>query len=217
MELKASLQQWYPDLGRCLYFDIAENTHAVLYELPGKRLNWLWYVNQPEPELKGSSVTVNADEEAVKTMCQEAKDVWPMELASLMQATPAPFINAIFDKEPVNRLVWGRVVLVGEAAHPTSPHALRSTNMSILDAAVLGQCMADWDWQVDEALKEFETLRLPLVSQQALFSRYLGQVKQGLSPIRLPVSSSNADGFDWDILLQRNMHSFQKGRSVHRS
>lgn len=52
MEVKASLQQHYPDLGHCLYFDIAENTHAVLYELTGNRLNWLWYINQPEPNLK---------------------------------------------------------------------------------------------------------------------------------------------------------------------
>lgn len=32
----------YPELGRALYFDLAQGTHAVLYELPGQRLNWLW-------------------------------------------------------------------------------------------------------------------------------------------------------------------------------
>eukprot|EP00250_Pteridium_aquilinum_P001835 c12041_g1_i3 orf=128-1009(+) len=42
LKLKAALRQQYPDLGHCLYFDIAENTHAVLYELAGNRLNWLW-------------------------------------------------------------------------------------------------------------------------------------------------------------------------------
>ena len=51
-----------------------------------------------------------------------------------MQATPSPFINAIYDREPLQQLVQGRIVLVGEAAHPTSPHALRSTNMAIMDA-----------------------------------------------------------------------------------
>ena len=30
--------------------------------------------------------------------------------------------------------MFGRIVLVGEAAHPTTPHALRSTNMAIADA-----------------------------------------------------------------------------------
>ena len=53
---------------------------------------------------------------------------------SLMQETPSPFINAIYDREPLQHFVQGRIVLVGEAAHPTTPHALRSTNMAITDA-----------------------------------------------------------------------------------
>lgn len=43
----------------------------------------------------------------------------------VVQATESPFINAIFDKEPLDQFVWGRVALLGEAAHPTTPHGLR--------------------------------------------------------------------------------------------
>ena len=42
-----------------------------------------------------------------------------------LQATKSPFINAIFDREPLDQFVWGRVALLGEAAHPTTPHGLR--------------------------------------------------------------------------------------------
>jgi 2-polyprenyl-6-methoxyphenol hydroxylase-like FAD-dependent oxidoreductase len=63
-----------------------------------------------------------------------------MQCTALLQATKAPFINAIFDREPLERWVFGRVVLAGEAAHPTTPHALRSTNMAIADA---GGCQMD--------------------------------------------------------------------------
>ena len=48
MDIRSS----YPELGKCLYFDLGSETHSVFYELPNKRLNWIWYVNQPEPELK---------------------------------------------------------------------------------------------------------------------------------------------------------------------
>ncbi|KAI5065163.1 hypothetical protein GOP47_0019858 [Adiantum capillus-veneris] len=212
MKLKAALQEQYPDLGHCLYFDIAEKTHAVLYELKGNRLNWLWYVNQPEPNLRGLSVTAKADDEAIEAMRVESKHVWSEELASLMQGTPAPFLNAIFDREPLKQLVWGRIVLVGEAAHPTSPHVLRSTNMSIMDADVLGQCMVKFDWQVDEALKEYEALRLPQAEQQVLFSRYLGQVKQGLLPLQLP-ELLVANNFQWENLLQNCVRTFEEGKS----
>ncbi|KAJ6758533.1 MONOOXYGENASE-LIKE [Salix koriyanagi] len=47
-----SIQRVYPDLGKCLYFDLRTGSHAVLYELLSKRLNWIWYVHQPEPEQK---------------------------------------------------------------------------------------------------------------------------------------------------------------------
>ncbi len=43
----------------------------------------------------------------------------------IVQATESPFINAIFDREPLDQFVWGRVALLGEAAHPTTPHGLR--------------------------------------------------------------------------------------------
>ena len=42
-----------------------------------------------------------------------------------LQATPAPFINAIHDKDPIEHWAFGRIVLLGEAAHPTTPHGFR--------------------------------------------------------------------------------------------
>lgn len=45
------------------------------------------------------------------------------------QATKSPFINAIFDREPLDQFVWGRVALLGEAAHPTTPHGLRRSTL----------------------------------------------------------------------------------------
>lgn len=50
------IRRAYPELGNCLYFDLAYKTHAVLYELSRSRLNWLWYINGPEPELTVMSV-----------------------------------------------------------------------------------------------------------------------------------------------------------------
>ena len=39
----AAARAAYPELGSALYFELSDaRTHAVLYELPGQRLNWLW-------------------------------------------------------------------------------------------------------------------------------------------------------------------------------
>lgn len=44
MQVAAELRRAYPGMGKALFFEIAKNTHAVVYELPQKRLNWLWCV-----------------------------------------------------------------------------------------------------------------------------------------------------------------------------
>ena len=46
------------------------------------------YVNQPEPELQGSSVTLKATEDRIQHMQREADQIWPPELAQLMKVQP---------------------------------------------------------------------------------------------------------------------------------
>ncbi len=43
------------------------------------------YVNQPEPELQGHSVTVKADQARTDSMCRDAEQTWPPALSKLMQ------------------------------------------------------------------------------------------------------------------------------------
>ncbi|XP_031102052.1 uncharacterized protein LOC116005960 [Ipomoea triloba] len=175
------LKAAYPDLGRCLYFHLGSRTHSALYELLNKRINWIWYINHPEPELKGTSVTMKVSNDMVKNMHREAEKVWPREFARLIRETKDPFINIIYDADPLEKIFWDNVVLVGDAAHPTTPHGLRSTNMSVLDAAVLGKCLEKWGLEnLTSALEEYQCVRLPVALEQVLHSRRLGRIKQGL-------------------------------------
>ncbi|GLJ32651.1 hypothetical protein SUGI_0656950 [Cryptomeria japonica] len=210
-EMIASIKNVYPDLGKCLYFDFAKGSHFVLYELHGKRLNWLWYVNQPEPHMKINSLTTKVDKSTIEKMHEEASETWGPELSALMKATSEPFINVLYDREPLKQFVWNHVVLVGDAAHPTSPHANRSTNMSIIDASVLGQSIAKWGFdKISIALAEYESIRLPVTSQQVLYSRRLGLLKQGFlfdPPHSFPWFEADANLCDQ--LLQRNMPCFK--------
>ncbi|KAK8366592.1 hypothetical protein V6Z11_A02G128800, partial [Gossypium hirsutum] len=175
------IRKAYPDLGKCLYFDLGSKTHCVLYELPNKRLNWIFYVNQPEPEIKRNSVTMKVSEDMIDEMMKEAEKAWVPELVKVMKETKNPFLNAIYDCDPLRQIYWDNVVLIGDAAHPTTPHGLRSTNMSILDAAVLGKCLEKWGVEnLHSALGEYQSIRVPVTSKQVLQSRKLGRIKQGL-------------------------------------
>ncbi|XP_076899056.1 uncharacterized protein LOC143552806 [Bidens hawaiensis] len=180
-DIYAGLQRVYQDLGRCLYFDLGSGTHSVFYELLNKKINWIWYINQPEPQLKGNSVTMKVSNDMIKKMQDEAEKTWVPELVRVIKETKEPFLNVIYDCDPLHRIVWDRMVLIGDAAHPTTPHGVRSTNMSILDAWVLGQCLKKSGVEnLGEGLEEYQSIRVPVTSKQVLHARMMGRMKQGL-------------------------------------
>ncbi|XP_022131857.1 uncharacterized protein LOC111004901 [Momordica charantia] len=204
------IRKAYPELGKCLYFDLGSGTHIVLYELLKKKINWIWYINQPEPQLKGNSLTMKVHDEMVRKMQEQAEKVWVPEFVRVIKETKEPFINVIYDRDPLEQLVWDNVVLVGDAAHPTTPHGLRSTNMSILDAAVLGKCLEKWGLEnLQSALAEYQSIRLPVSSKQVLHSRYMGRLKQGLAlPDCEPFNPRVATPQDYLELQQKNIPFF---------
>ncbi|CAI0444405.1 unnamed protein product [Linum tenue] len=205
------IRRAYPDLGKCLYFDLStRGTHSVFYELLNKRLNWIWYVHHPQPELKGSSVTMKVSKEMIQDMIQKAEQVWTPELVRVMAETKEPFLNLIYDCEPLEKLFWDNVVLVGDAAHPTTPHCLRSTNMSILDAAVLGKCVEKSGVEnLSSGLDEYQQIRLPVISKQVIHSRHVGRIKQRLSvPDWKLFDPKAARSVDCEEIQQKNMPLF---------
>lgn len=118
----------------------------------------------------------------IKELHQRAEQVWSPELSRMLKETKDPFLNAIYDCDPLEKIFWDRVVLTGDAAHPTTPRCGRSTNMAIIDAAVLGKCLQKWGPDhLYSALKEYQSIRKPATSAHVLHWRRVGQVKQGLS------------------------------------
>ena len=57
-------------------------------------------------------------------MHQEAEKVCVLELVRVMKETKDPFLNFIYDSDPLEQIFWNNVVLIGDVAHPTTPHAV---------------------------------------------------------------------------------------------
>ncbi|KAF2303885.1 hypothetical protein GH714_024102 [Hevea brasiliensis] len=78
------------------------------------------------------------------------------------------------------------------------------------DAAVLGKCLQKWGLEnLPSALEEYQSVRVPVISQQVLHSRRLGRIKQGLYlPDRGPFDPSTASPEDGEELQQKNMPFF---------
>ncbi|XP_022881530.1 uncharacterized protein LOC111398712 [Olea europaea var. sylvestris] len=210
------LKKAFPELGKCIYFILGVGTHSIVHELCNKRMNWVWFVNQPEPDLEENSVTKKVSRDMIEEIYEAAEMVWFPEFVKLMRETKEPFLNAIYDSEPPEQVVWDNVVLIGDAAHPVSPHGARSTNMSILDAAVLGKCLEKWGFEnLNSALEEYQSIRLPVNAEQVLFSRRLGRMKQGLVlPDREPFDPRTASEEDCVKLQLRNIPFFSEIPSI---
>lgn len=205
------IRKSYPDIGKCLYTNIGSGSHIILTELKKEKFNWVWYVNQPEPELKGNTTSVKVSSDMIEELHQRAEQVWLPELSRMIKETKDPFLNAIYDCDPLEKIIWDRVVLTGDAAHPTTPHSARSTNMAIIDAAVLGKCLEKWGPDhLYSALEEYQSIRKPVTSAQVLHSRRLGQMKQGLSiPGReRPFDPKTASLEDSEFILNKNVPLF---------
>ncbi len=74
------------------------------------------------------------------------------------------------DQDPLPRWTFGRITLLGDAAHPMVPRGSNGAGQAILDAKVLaGMLRADTDWEA--VLMAYEAQRLPATSNVVLTNR----------------------------------------------
>src|SRR5580704_11655946 len=67
------------------------------------------------------------------------------------------------DRDPIDRYTFGRVTLLGDAAHPMYPRGGNGGAQSILDARVLTDLLLSMEPVA--ALQEYDRVRVPAVSQ----------------------------------------------------
>lgn len=90
--------------------------------------------------------------------------------------------NDISDVEPVNRYAFGKIVLLGDAAHPTTPNLGQGACMAIEDAVVLSNCLAEAA-DPEVAFVRFQERRLPRTTQIVNSSHQLGRIGQISNPV----------------------------------
>lgn len=100
------------------------------------------------------------------------------EVQRLLAETPEESIlrNDIEDLNPLEQWQRPGVVLVGDAAHATTPNMGQGACQAVEDAFVLAECLADNDLEVTAALAKFESIRMPRAKQVVKNSWRLGQM-----------------------------------------
>lgn len=83
----------------------------------------------------------------------------------------------IIDLKPIERFAFGRIVLMGDAAHATTPNMGQGACMAIEDAAVLANCIEDYA-SPEEAFRQFEQKRIKRTTTIVNTSWTLGKAAQ---------------------------------------
>lgn len=153
---------------------------------PGhRRWNWVWYRAVPKAQLDDMLVDedgvyhavsipppkVRAD--VIARLKDDARTFLPPPMWEILSRVAKPFFTPIYDLL-VDRMVYGRVALIGDAAAVARPHVGMGIAKAGTDAEVLADLIAGTP-DLLEALAKFERERLPIADKAVTQGRHLGE------------------------------------------
>ncbi|MCX4966343.1 FAD-dependent monooxygenase [Streptomyces sp. NBC_00654] len=135
-------------------------------------LNWVLEVRHgpsaPPPGGAGRRVTVAEAHTALSSWSLP----W-IDLAALAERSSAIYEYPMLDRDPLPRWSFGRVTLLGDAAHPMYPMGMNGGSQSVVDTRVLAWCLAREN-DPAAALRRYDRMRRPVVNAVVLANRALG-------------------------------------------
>ena len=185
-------------LGDAITYFVYANSHILVYPIPGldgsvalgeRLINFVWYRNylaggdltdvltDAAGDVRETSLPPGAARpEHVAELKATAAARLPPVIAHVVAATDAPFLQVVMDVE-LERMAFGRVCLVGDAAWVARPHAAAGTAKAAADAWALAEALGGHD-DVEAALAAWEPGQLELGRQLVERTRRIGRRSQ---------------------------------------
>lgn len=144
--------------------------------LRGNRVYWYATLNMPEYSATFPRGT--------KPTMLELFGRWHNPIPEIIHATAARDIlhTPVYDRDPDGRWGFGRVTLLGDAAHAMTPDLGQGACQAIEDAMVLARCMADAR-SVADGLRCYAAERFPRTSAIVEGSRRVARIGQVETPL----------------------------------
>jgi 2-polyprenyl-6-methoxyphenol hydroxylase-like FAD-dependent oxidoreductase len=152
---------------------------AILYPVmrrPGGKvmINWLAYTKIPP----GAPPLEAWDTAADKQACVDQYKGWTypwLDVQGLFAATPAEHVLQLpnVDRDPIPRWSFGRVTLIGDAAHPMQPVGAQAGSQAIVDGRVLAASLIAVR-DPAEALTRYQDQRIAAMNDMIIRNRNLG-------------------------------------------
>ncbi len=174
------------------------NSHILVYPIPGldgsvaegeRLINFVWYRNYaPGGEFDDLMTDINGEKRELSlppgsVSVRHAEEVrahaaarLPAPIAELVAATEDLFLQVVYDIE-VERMVFGRVCLLGDSAFAVRPHAAAGTAKAAEDGWALAAALTG-NSTLDAALAQWEDTQLDLGRRLLERTRHIGQRSQ---------------------------------------
>jgi len=154
------------DLGRVTGVWMGPNRSIVQYYVAaGRTFNWIG-ISRSEQPARESWLAEGRIEDTLAEYTG-----WHDTIRTIIAATPRALRQALYDREPLPDWRVGRVVLLGDAAHPMMPFYAQGAAQSIEDAYVLAGCLAASPEEPVAALERYVRLRQPRTAWMQELSR----------------------------------------------
>lgn len=94
-----------------------------------------------------------------------------LDVAALIRNTDPILSYPMVDRDPLERWTFGRITLLGDAAHPMFPRGGNGGAQAILDTVALARCLAQSPDDLPAALPAYEAERRPATTAVVLKNR----------------------------------------------
>jgi 2-polyprenyl-6-methoxyphenol hydroxylase-like FAD-dependent oxidoreductase len=124
-----------------------------------------------------------------------------LDVAGLIRNCPQVYEYPLVDRDPVSQWSFGRVTLIGDAAHPMYPIGSNGASQAILDARVLTREILAHG-EMPAALQAYEAERRPVTTDLVMLNR-----RNGPEQVMQIVEERAPDGYDvvTDVLSQQEL------------
>jgi 2-polyprenyl-6-methoxyphenol hydroxylase-like FAD-dependent oxidoreductase len=152
---------------------------TILYPIqhrPGGKvmINWLAYTKIPPGAPPLEAWDTAADKQACVDQFQGWSYPW-LDVRELLAATPDADVLQLpnVDRDPIPRWSFGRITLVGDAAHPMQPVGAQAGSQAVVDGRVLAaSLMAERDPVT--ALTRYQDQRITAMNDMIIRNRNFG-------------------------------------------
>jgi len=149
-------------VGKLVHYPIRDSIDAEGRQL----VNWLWEIETPE--YKRWDWNRAARVEDFIAGAEAWRFDW-LDVPAFFRAADVVLEYPMVDKDPLPAWSFGRVTLLGDAAHPMYPRGSNGAGQAILDARQLAESLLETDTQ--KALKHYEAKRLAPTANVVLENR----------------------------------------------